>query len=260
MDDRPCGVDRTVTRIEAEREAFCAASDREAYLRVNSHLPGPRSNLELLAGAAEEVDLEWAVHWAAAPVGSDATDVFVISVGLVALGRFAAQGEASALPLLKRRAEDGEWRIREAVAIALQRLGDADLEQLVTVTRDWSRGSPLVQRAAVAAVAEPRLLRNGRLIPVALDLLEAATGSVTAAADRKAADVRVLRQALGYAWSVIVAADADRAWPRFAALAASDDRDVAWIVRENLKKNRLRRLPLPELPSAIRAAARSPAT
>jgi len=68
--------------------------------------------------------------------------------------------------------------------------------------------------------------------------------------------VRVLRQAVGYAWSVVVAADIERAWPRFAALAASDDPDVAWIVRENLSKNRLRRLALPELPSAAHAAAR----
>jgi hypothetical protein len=260
MDDRPCGVDRTVTRIEAEREAFCAASDREAYLRVNSHLPGPRSNLELLAGAAEEVDRDWVLRWAAAPAGGDPTDVFVISVGLVALGRFASGGEQAALPLLRQRAQDGEWRIREAVAMALQRLGEASLEMLAEVVREWAAGPPLVQRAAVAAVAEPRLLRDGRLLPVALEVLDAATASVAAAPDRTAPEVRVLRQALGYAWSVVIAADVDRAWPRFAALAASDDRDVAWIVRENLKKNRLRRLPLPEVPSAIRAAARPPAT
>lgn len=245
-----------MTRIEAEREAFCAAGDREAYLRANSHLPGPRSNLELLAGAAEEVDRDWALRWAAAPVGSDPTDVFVISVALVALGRLASGGERAALPILRQRAEDAEWRIREAVAMALQRLGDANLEMLAQVAREWSGGSPLVQRAAVAAVAEPRLLRDGRLVPAALDVLEAATGSVAAAIDRRATDVRVLRQALGYAWSVVIAADVALAWPRFAALAALDDYDVAWIVRENLTKNRLRRLDLPDLPSAAHAAAR----
>jgi HEAT repeat protein len=245
-----------VTRIEAEREAFCAAGDREAYLRANSHLPGPRSNLELLAGAADEVDRDWALRWAAAPVGTDPTDVFLISVGLVAQGRFAAQGEASSLPLLKRRAEDTEWRIREAVAIALQCLGDANLERLSEVVRDWSRGSPLVQRAAVAAAAEPRLLRDGRLVPAALEVLDAATTSVAGASYPQAPEVRVLRQALGYAWSVVVAADVDRGWPRFAALAASPDSDTAWIVRENLSKNRLRRLELPALPNGALGTAR----
>jgi HEAT repeat protein len=231
-----------MTRIELERAAFRAVGDREGYLRANSHLPGPRSNLELLAGAAEEVDLGWAMRWAAAPAGRDPTDVFVISVALVALGRFAAEGQPDVLPLLRRRAEDAEWRIREAVAIALQRLGDADLGMLADITRDWAHGPLLVQRAAVAAVAEPRLLRDGTLVPTALDVLDAATRSIAATDTDRSEARRVLRQALGYAWSVVAAADPEHGWPRFQAWAAAAAPDVAWIVRENLRKNRLRRL------------------
>ncbi len=248
-----------MSRVDEERHAFRSAADRESYLRANSGLPGPRANLELLAAAAEEVDLDWSRRWAAARAGDDPTDVFVISVALVALGRFAAGGEAQALPLLHERAEDREWRIREAVAIALQRLGDANLQQLAEIARAWSLGSPLVQRAAVAAVAEPRLLRNGQLLPTALEVLDTATRSVVEASDRAAADVRVLRQALGYAWSVVIAADPPAGWPRFVAWAGSSDRDVAWIVRENLKKNRLIRLGLTD-PASDRlppASARS---
>ena len=37
----------------------------EAYLRAHSKLPGPRANLELLWRAAEEVDKETALDWAA---------------------------------------------------------------------------------------------------------------------------------------------------------------------------------------------------
>jgi hypothetical protein len=218
-----------LTRLEDERRAFVAAPDREAYLRANSHLPGPRSNLELLSAAAEEVDLDWAAPWAAAPAGDDPTDVFVISVALVALGRFLAGGRDSVLPTLRLRATHAEWRIREAVAIALQRVGDADLPRLTRIALEWAAGDPLVQRAAVAAVAEPRLLRDGQLVPAALEILDAATRSVADAASPSDPDVRVLRQALGYAW------------------AGSDNREVAWIVRENLKKDRLRRLGLPPL-------------
>lgn len=54
--------------------------------------------------------------------------------------------------------------------------------------------------------------------------------------------VRVLRKALGYCWSVAVAADPSRGLPRFQALAGSTDPDVVWIVRENRKKARLARL------------------
>jgi len=75
-------------------------------------------------------------------------------------------------------------------------------------------------------------------------VLDAATQKVVSAGDRRANDIRVLRQALGYAWSVLVAADPGRVWPRFSEWAPSEDPDVRWIVAENLKKNRLRRLGL----------------
>jgi hypothetical protein len=46
----------------------------------------------------------------------------------------------------------------------------------------------------------------------------------------------------GYCWSVAVAAAPVAGLPRFQALAARDDPDVAWIVRENSKKARLAKL------------------
>ena len=54
--------------------------------------------------------------------------------------------------------------------------------------------------------------------------------------------MRTLRQALGYAWSVAIAAVPDDELAAFARLEADDDPDIAWIVRENRKKARLKRL------------------
>jgi hypothetical protein len=73
-------------------------------------------------------------------------------------------------------------------------------------------------------------------------VLETATGQVARAANRRVDDVRVLRQALGYAWSVVIAADPVRTWVAFQRWAAVDDPDIRWIVAENLKKNRLRKV------------------
>jgi hypothetical protein len=64
----------------------------------------------------------------------------------------------SPLQTLRRFAGDPRWRAREAVAMALQRWGDADPEALLSAMAEWSRGSPWEQRAAVAALCEPRLL------------------------------------------------------------------------------------------------------
>ena len=54
--------------------------------------------------------------------------------------------------------------------------------------------------------------------------------------------MRTLRQALGYGWSVVIAATPDDGLRRFRRLEASDDTDVTWIVREHRKKARLKRL------------------
>ena len=55
------------------------------------------------------------------------------------------------------------------------------------------------------------------------------------------APVRVLRQALGFTVSVVVAATGDFAL--LEDMAASGDPDLRWVVRENLKRHRLRRWP-----------------
>ena len=103
---------------------------------------------------------------------------------------------------------------------------------------------PLVQRAAAAAICEPRLLVSELGARTALDVCGAATDGIAGRAlqRRRADDVRTLRQALGYCWSVAVAADPTEGLPRFRALSESADPDVGWIVRENLKKKRLQRV------------------
>jgi hypothetical protein len=210
----------------------------EAYLRANSRLPGARANLELLAIAGENVDKETAVAWAQRAVGAEPTDMFVIMVGLVGLGRLAAEGDEGGIELMRTRAGDHEWRIREAVAIGLQRLGRDRPERMAEIARSWATGSPLEARAAAAAVAEPPLLKSKVSVEAALDVLDAATDKAVESRDR------VLRQALGYAWSVVIAADPARGLPRFEwwEARADSDTDIAWVVRENRGKSRMKKL------------------
>ena len=155
------------------------------------------------------------------------------------------------LPELRRRAADQRWRVREAVAIGLQHWGDHDMHALVREMQTWTSGSWLAQRAVVAALAEPRLLRTvtgedptGAVLRIFDDITESIVAASTAA--RRDPAYQVLRQALGYAWSVLVAANpatccsAFERWLRQAE--ASQDKDLLWIARQNLKKNRLIRL------------------
>ena len=114
-----------------------------------------------------------------------------------------------------------------------------------TIAEQWATDpNPLVRRAAVAAVCEPRLLGNPAFAQRALVLVDAVTADLARSplATRRETAVRTLRQALGYAWSVAIAAVPDDGLAAFARLEADDDPDIAWIVRENRKKARLKRL------------------
>ncbi|HMN98956.1 MAG TPA: HEAT repeat domain-containing protein [Miltoncostaeaceae bacterium] len=211
-----------------------------AWLTARSGLPGPRGNLELVDAVADEGDRDMFD-------GLIATgDEYLVVCGVVGLGRLLGEGDDPALrAALHEHARDGRWRVREAAAMALQRLGDADAPRLRALVAAWAADpDPLVQRAAVAGICEPRLLRDPAAAAAARDACAVATGSLAArpAAERRLPDVRTLRQALGYCWSVAVAADPDGGLPRFLALAAEQDPDIAWIVRENRRKARLARL------------------
>jgi len=50
----------------------------------------------------------------------------------------------------------------------------------------------------------------------------------------------VLRKALGYTLSVAIAATPEAGLALLVQLSASVDKDIQWIVRENLKKQRLK--------------------
>jgi hypothetical protein len=52
----------------------------------------------------------------------------------------------------------------------------------------------------------------------------------------------VLRQGLGYCWSVAVAALPEEGKPLMEKWCADPDPDIRWIMRENLRKNRLVRM------------------
>jgi hypothetical protein len=226
-------------KIEEHRAVLAGMDDWSEYLSAHSRLPGPRANLELVAACGEEADLSRALSL----LGSG--DEFRMICGLVALGRLVGEGDHALTELLHQHAPDARWRIREAVAMALQRAADSDPEGAFKTAAIWAaEPNPLVRRAAVAAVAEPRLIADPGRARRALTLLDMVTADLERIPieQRRSTATRTLRQALGYAWSVVIAALPVEGLSAFRRLQDSPDPDIRWIVRENLKKARLRRL------------------
>jgi hypothetical protein len=148
----------------------------------------------------------------------------------------------SPLQVLRRFAADPRWRSREAVAMALQRWGDANMETLLQAMVEWGGGTPWEQRAAAAALCEPRLLVNPLHAAATLRILDAITTSLRQNHSSKSEAFRVLRQGLGYCWSVAVAACPEEGKALMEKWFTDPDPDIRWIMRENLRKNRLAKM------------------
>lgn len=229
--------------VAAQYRAELAAltpSEMPGYLTAHSGLPGPRANLELLdvAGDLLPDGLIWDC------LGRD--DDYLACCGVVGLSRLvlAAPEDGSLVGRLRTAAADGRWRVREAAAIAVQRIGDHDPVLLRRLVADWvADPDPLVIRAGIAAICEPRLLTDPLTATAALAACEQATAALAAVPPpaRRGESVRVLRQGLAYCWSVAVAALPQPGLDQFFAIETTDS-DLAWVVKQNLAKQRMKRL------------------
>jgi hypothetical protein len=64
-------------------------------------------------------------------------------------------------------------------------------------------------------------------------------GSLAATQERRHEPFRVLRQALGYCWSVAAASLPQEARPLLEKWIRSHDPDVVWVMKSNLGKTRM---------------------
>ncbi|MGA2488845.1 MAG: hypothetical protein ABSF99_01465, partial [Anaerolineales bacterium] len=149
---------RSLTNADGYREKLKTLQDWEPYLLQESGLPGPRGNLELAQVVADAGSRELFEHFLVytpdvAPVNDP--HEFLAFCGVVGLGRLLAEGDEKVLDQLRPYASDLRWRLREGVAMALQRLGKRNMHSLLSAMETWSEGNWLEKRAAAAALAEP---------------------------------------------------------------------------------------------------------
>lgn len=231
--------------IDRYRQALKSCADWEPYLLQESRLPGPRANLELAQAVALEGNLEIFHRFiqldaSQAPPNSPAE--FLPFCGLLGYGRLLAEGSLDLLPTIRRHASDPRWRMREGTAMALQQWGERDMERLLQEMADWAEGSLLEQRAAAAALCEPRLLRDTQHGRRVLEILDGITALILNCTDRKSEAFKTLRKGLGYCWSVAVAAQPEAGKSYLEKWLSHPDPEIRWIMKENLNKERLARM------------------
>jgi hypothetical protein len=235
----------SVTKVKKYRESLRELEDWDSFLLQESGLPGPRGNIELARAVAEEGDEELILRYLAcdeqrAPTNSP--EEFLAFCGVLGLGRLLAEGRTEWLVTLRECASDERWRTREAVAMALQRWGQTDMDLLLQEMEVWSKGGPLEQRAAAAALCEPSLLKDRDETRRVLQVVDGITASIDGVEDRTSEQFKALRKGLGYCWSVAAAAEPQEGKRMMEKWFTSDDRDVLWIMKQNLRKKRLERM------------------
>jgi hypothetical protein len=94
-------------------------------------------------------------------------------------------------------------------------------------------------RGGGSALCEPALLKDPARAGEVLLIHDGITRSLASATDRRHEGFKVLRQALGYCWSVAAAAAPARGRPLIETWLRSEDPDVAWVTKTNLGKARM---------------------
>lgn len=232
-------------KADVYREKLRVMDDWDDYLLQESGLPGPRGNLELagvVAQLGDEALFNRYLAFEAEVAPTNDPREFLAFCGVLGLGRLVAEGKREYLEVLRRSAGDPRWRIREAVAQALHLYGLADMDALLDEMEAWCRGSLLEKRAAVAGPCHPDLLHEERHAERVLGILDSITAYLETVEDRRGEEFKALRKGLGYCWSVAVCAFPEAGKKQMERWFANDDRDVRWIMKQNLRKKRLERM------------------
>jgi hypothetical protein len=258
------------------------AADLAEKLMAESNLPGPRANLELAEAFSRAVStaaaepaawLESLYDWARIPAEEAPTGdprEFLPFCALISFGvlynthacAYPCTGPCDCplwplqsehlMETVRKAACDSRWRIREAVAISLQHLGEGNPAALRRILDDWlsddagkggslSDRSLMERRAVLAALAHPPLLGDAEFarysLKIADRILEDAAG--VSAQQRGAEAFQVLKKGMSYALSVLVAAAPEVGFPLLERWAKRSDPDIRRALVANLKKKRL---------------------
>ena len=234
-----------MNKSENYRAILSTLESWDDYLLQESGLPGPRGNLELafaVAALGNQIYFEHLLTYDSTRAPVNSPEEFLFFCGVVGLGELIYKGDLNYLSRLRVYASDPRWRAREGVAKALQRLGDCNMELLLQEMDRWCGYGWLEMRAAAAALAEPRLLKEQKNASAALIIINKITNLMAKVVENKRDDYKILRQALGYCWSVVVAAIPFEGMPLMDDWLACENPDIKWIMKENLRKNRLAKL------------------
>jgi hypothetical protein len=228
------------------------------YFIKYSNLPGRRGNLEMATAFdtiireeyTENLDGLWSLSIELTQISAEEAPTntsreMIPFCGTRALGAIGATSETyfdQALDNLKTLANDTRWRMREAVAAAIgQILMKKGLEGLQTLESWIEKDNWLEMRAIAAGLADACAGNKEFDSLIGLEIHKSIFNQVRIAEDRKNEPLKVLTKGLCYTLSVVTQAVPEEGFGYMAHLLDWKDTEITRVVKENLKKNRLKK-------------------
>lgn len=208
------------------------------FIIENSNLPGPRGNLELAFAFADVYgDFNTLQEWIS--ITEDMADVndpksFLAFCSAVCLGKlYTKKKNTKIISILKNSANDGRWRMREAVAFGFQIIGENDFDEMKRIFSDWiKKSNNFEKRAILVSLAHPPIL-NEYNAEFCFDITDIILKQLN-----NDIGFEVLKKGLDFTISVFAAANPKTGF-RFIEKWIGKDKVIDKIMKENLKKNRL---------------------
>lgn len=234
-----------MSKIEFYIGKLRSEKDWIKFLKKESCLPGPRSNLELLAAvsiAGNENLFNELISYDKGIEINNSPEGFLVMCGIAGIGRNLTRKKINEWETLRQFASHPGWRIRESVAMGLQYFGSDDMDFLIEKMEEWTNGNLCEKRAAIAALCEPGLLNDNNTSKKVLNILYKVTQSIINYTNSKDEEFTILKKGLGYCWSVAIVSYPAEGKRMFDRILDINNKNISWIVKENLKKNRLLRM------------------
>jgi hypothetical protein len=143
--------------------------------------------------------------------------------------------------------------VREGAVVGLQKLGRKNINSLYAVFDSWENANLFEKRCIAATLCDSSLIKTVEMADKILTILHEYMELIELEKNVKNESYKAFRKAMGYCISVIIAASPEKGKEFFEEWMQSPSSEIRWVLSENLKHDRLRKVDSPWVDAQIEA-------
>lgn len=230
-----------MNQTESYEKTLINISPKEwpVFLKEHAFLPDNTINIELAKSFAETatlMDFKRYIRLDYHQAPENSPEEFLTFCSVLGYGVYLSRSfDSGLLSELREQANDPRKNIRKGVVMALQYIGQKNMQRLLNYLDNWIDGSPLEQKAAIAVLCNPDFVKKKEVGLALLDFLEWAMASIT---EEKLINKEyyILVKELEHAWSIAVTALPAKGKMLMERWLKVDKDTVTKVVKTNLEQ------------------------